>query len=375
MIYLDNAGTTAVLEECVEIYKKYQLTEYFNPSAPYHNSLVLSKEIKKAREDMLKYLRAGNGQIIFTSSGSESDNLALFGTKKINGSRIIVSNSEHPAIYNSAMELKQRGYDVVFCDVDSTGRVIEEKFIELINDNTSLVSIMHVNNETGCVNDIKKLCKIAKNKKREIIFHSDGVQALGKININISDLGVDLYTISGHKIHAPKGIAGLYVKDNVHLKPLIFGGGQENGIRSSTENVGGIMAFAYAIKEAIKTQEENCLKLKTIREDLTSFLKQNDCVIVDSAEQSEFILCFAMKHVRGEVMLHSLEKYGILIGTGSACSSKKGYKRLPSILKLKSEYVSGIIRLSFSRFTQENDIEYFKKCFNLEYKNLIKYVK
>ena len=374
MIYLDNAGTTVVLNECVEIYNKYQIAEYFNPSAPYHNSLILAKDIKNARNEILKSLKAESGQFIFTSSGSESDNLALFGSKKINGSRIIVSKSEHPAIYNSAMELKQRGYDVVFCDVDSTGRVLEESFRELINDNTSLISIMHVNNETGCVNDIKRLCQIAKSKKKDVIFHSDGVQAMGKIKVNISDLGVDMYTISGHKIHAPKGIAGLYVKENIHLKPLIFGGGQENGIRSSTENVGGIMAFAYAIKEAIRLQSETDIKLEKIRDELASFFKQNECVVIDSETQSQYILCVAMKYVRGEVMLHSLEKYDILIGTGSACSSKKGHKKLPSILKLKKEYMDGIIRLSFSRFTQENDIEYFKKCFNLEYNSLKKYI-
>lgn len=375
MVYLDNAGTTRVLSECMDVYLKYQTEEFFNPSAPYHNALVLAKEIKKAREELLKCLHAHNGQIIFTSSGSESDNLALFGSKKTHGSRIIVSKNEHPAIFETAMELKQRGYDVVFCDVDNTGRIDEKKFEELITDNTSLVSVMHVNNETGCINDVKKLCRIAKSKNPEIIFHSDGVQAFGKINVDLSDMGVDLYTVSGHKIHAPKGVAALYVKNGINLRPLIFGGGQEFGIRSSTENVGGILSFTYAAKTAVAHISDNISKIKVLREDLIKFFNELGCLTVDSDFQSQYILCAAMKFVRGEVMLHSLEKYGILIGTGSACSSKKGVKKLPSVLKLPPEYENGIIRISFSRFTSENDIEYFKKCFKIEYFNLIKYVK
>lgn len=375
MVYLDNAGTTKVLTECMDVYLKYQTEEFFNPSAPYHNALVLSKEIKKAREDLIRCLHAPDGKIIFTSSGSESNNLALFGSKKMHGSRIIVSKNEHPSVFETAMELKQKGYDVVFCEVDNTGRVDEKKFEELITENTSLVSIMHVNNETGCINDVKKLCRLAKSKNPKIIFHSDGVQAFGKIKVDLTDIGVDLYTISGHKIHAPKGVAGLYVKNGINLRPLIFGGGQEFGIRSSTENVGGILAFTYAAKTAIANIAENFTKIKYLREDLVKFFDETECVSIDSDFQSPYILCVAMKYVRGEVMLHSLEKYGIMIGTGSACSSKKGVKKLPSILKLSAEYENGIIRISFSRFTCENDIEYFKKCFKIEYFNLKKYIK
>ena len=373
MVYLDNAGTTNVLPECVEIFDKYQTENFFNPSAPYHPSLCLANEIKNTRENIVRLLK-GKGRFIFTSSGSESDNLALFGTKKAKNSRIIVSASEHPAVYNAAMELKQRGYDVVFCEVDNTGRVIEEKFSELVNENTSLISIMHVNNETGCVNDIKKLCKIAKEKNPNVIFHSDGVQAVGKIKVSISDSGVDLYTVSGHKIHGIKGVAGLFIKDGVSVRPLIYGGGQEFGIRSSTENVGGIAAFGAAVEKAVADCAENAVRVTELRNDLAGYLKELGLYIVNSEMQSPYILCAVMPFVRGEVMLHSLEKYGIYIGTGSACSSKKSHKKLPTILGLSSEYENGIIRISFSRFTAKNDIDYFKKYFNLEYCNLKKYI-
>lgn len=373
MVYLDNAGTTNVLPEFVKIFDRYQTENFFNPSAPYHPSLCVANEIKSVREKILGILK-GKGRFIFTSSGSESDNLALFGAKKAKNSRIIVSASEHPAVYNAAMELKQRGYDVVFCDVDETGRVKEEKFSELVTENTSLVSIMHVNNETGCVNDIKKLCKIAKEKNPDVIFHSDGVQAVGKIKVSLNDLGVDLYTVSGHKIHGIKGVAGLYIREGISINPLIYGGGQEFGLRSSTENVGGIMAFGAAVEQAVEKCVDSFEKVSALRDNLLDYFKENGILTVTSENQSPYILCAIMPRVRGEVILHSLEKYDIFIGTGSACSSKKSHKRLPTILGLSTEYENGIIRISFSRFTSENDIEYFKKYFNLEYYKLKKYI-
>lgn len=372
-IYLDNAGTTRVLPDVMNIYAKYQTENFYNPSAPYHPSLVLSREIKDTREQILKNLK-GNGKFIFTSSGSESDNLALFGTKKSKNSRIIVSESEHPAVYNAAQELKQRGYDVVFCKVDETGRVIEDEFASVMNENVSFVSIMHVNNETGCVNDIKKLCAIAKKMNPEVIFHSDGVQAVGKIKVDLSDLNVDAYTVSGHKIHGLKGVAGLYIKEGINVRPLIYGGGQEFGVRSSTENVGGIVSFGYAVEEAIKRERKNRETILGLRTNLAEFMLKEGFKVITSIEQSPYILCAAMPKVRGEVMLHSLEKYDIYIGTGSACSSKKNHKKLPSMLKLTPEYENGIIRISFSSFTAKNDIDYFKECIKKEYIALKKYI-
>ena len=373
MIYLDNAGTTPVLKECADIVKECLEKDFYNPSALYNPSVELSRKIKAAREDILTALR-GDGNLIFTSSGSESDNTALFCTKKPNGSRIVVSATEHPAVYNCAMELMQRGYDVVFCGVDEYGRVKEDEFRSLINDNTSLISIMHVNNETGCVNDIKKLCKIAKSIKPGVLFHSDGVQAVGKIKVNLTDLGVDLYSVSGHKIHAPKGIAGLYIKSGVNIRPYIFGGGQEGGLRSSTENVGGILSFSYAIKQATSKVAENAERVASLRQKIIDGVP-SEFRVIDCPDHSPYILYMAMPYVRGEVMLHSLEKYGILIGTGSACSSKKTHKRLPTLLGLGKEYENGTIRVSMNRFTTENDIDYFINQLNLEYNTLKKYVR
>ncbi|HKL73647.1 MAG TPA: aminotransferase class V-fold PLP-dependent enzyme, partial [Clostridia bacterium] len=198
MIFLDNASTTQAHTECVEIMEKYLIQQFYNPSAAYHEALMVQNKIKEARENILKLI-GGEGKIIFTASGTESDNLALLGTRKGNGSRIIISKSEHPAIFNCAMELKQRGYDVVEAKVDNVGRVIVSEFANLMTKNTQLVSIMHVNNETGCINDIKALCDIAKRINPEVIFHSDGIQAVGKVKVSMREMGVDLYSISGHK--------------------------------------------------------------------------------------------------------------------------------------------------------------------------------
>ena len=374
MIYLDNAGTTRVLGEIAETYKYFLTEEYYNPSAPYHQALELSKAITNAKENILRLIK-GNGNIIFTSSGTESDNLALFGTKKPNGCRIIVSNSEHSAIYNTALELKQRGYDVVFTEADKFGRVDIEQFQKNMNKDTYLVSIMHVNNETGAINDIKKLCEIAKKINPKVIFHSDGVQALGKIKVSVSDIGLDLYSFSGHKIHAPKGVGGLFVKSNINLKPMLFGGGQENNLRSSTENVAGIMCLTQALQLAINNIEDNYQKVNSLCDIIKAKIDNNKIMTITNNDCSPYILCLALKHIRGEVMLHSLEKYGILIGTGSACSSKKSHKKLPSILKLPSEYSEGIIRISFCRYNTKDDIEYFINKLNLEYSELIKYVR
>jgi cysteine desulfurase len=374
MIFLDNASTTKALPECIDIATKYLLMDYYNPSALYHNSLVVSKEIKAAKDKILSLIH-GNGQIIFTASGTESDNLALFGTKKANNSRIIISASEHPAIYNSAMELKQRGYDVVETNVDSTGRVILSDFEKIMTANTSLVSIMHVNNESGCINDIKELCKIAKRINPDVIFHSDGVQAVGKIKTSMQELGVDLYSISGHKFHAPKGVGALFVKNGINLRPIIFGGGQENGIRSATENVAGIMSFAFALEKALSALNDNFEYVKNLKNIILENLDENNFHIISDNDSSPYVLNLALKYVRGEVMLHSLEKYDIYIGTGSACSSKKTSKRIPQLFQLTPEYEKGIIRVSCNEYTTKSDIEYFINKLNLEYSTLIKYVR
>ena len=372
MIYLDNAATTKTLDSIAKLYCQYLTDNFFNPSAPYHEALEISKQISMSKEKILRLIK-GEGSIIFTSSGTESDNLAMFGTKKPNNCKIIVSESEHAAVYNTAQELKQRGYNVECAKVDTTGRVDIDEFAKIMTNDTYFISIMHVNNETGCINDIKRLCEIAKKVNPKVIFHSDGVQAVGKIPVSMQELGVDLYSMSAHKIHAPKGTGTLFVKKGINIKPMIFGGGQESNIRSSTENVGGIICFAKALETAIENIDNTNVS------ELNNFLRQNldnnYTKIISDRNASPYIISIALKFVRGEVMLHSLEKHGILIGTGSACATQKNSKRIPNLLRLPPEYANGVIRVSFDRFTTKHDIEYFIKMLNLEYFELVKYVK
>ena len=374
MIYFDNAGTTKCSQKAIEIVKKYLEDVYFNPSAMYHDAIQAKNDLNSARADILKTLHASDGKLVFTSGGTESDNLACFGKKFPSNSRIIVSNAEHSAIYQCALELKQRGYDVVFAPVDIAGRVIIEEFEKLLTPNTSFVSIIHVNNETGAINDIKKLCELAKKANSRLLFHSDGVQAYGKIPTNVISLGVDMYSISAHKIGAPKGVGALYIKKGLMLAPIILGGGQEGGLRSSTENVGGIIALAEQGKTYNNNLSENRQKISLIRNEIKDYLANfPEIIILESQDNTHNILTFSSNTVRGEVMQHALERRGILIGTGSACSSNKASRRIAEALNLKGKYVDGIMRLSFSPENTLEDAREFITTFDEIYKDLKQY--
>ncbi len=375
MIFLDNASTTRASEHTLEVFAKYARECYFNPSSMYHEGISAKKAIEDSRKRILKAIKA-EGNIVFTSGGTESDNLALLGCKKQNASRVIISATEHSAVYASAMELQKRGYDVQICPTDNTGKVDEQAFISLINENTSLISIIHVNNETGAINDIKKLVKLAKAKNKNVLFHSDGVQAIGKIAINIRDLGVDMYAMSAHKIHATKGCGGLFVRNGIHLSPIIIGGGQEKGLRSSTENVGGIVAFADAVCEVTTNIQANKDYVFTLKEAIKSdLLHLEDTIFISNENDSNFIFSFTMKNVRGEVMQHALERQGILIGTGSACSSNKASKRIAEALGLTGKYLDGMVRISISTENTIAECKEFATKFLATYKELSYYGK
>lgn len=240
MIYLDTSATTSMYPEILYIIKQYSVDDYYNPSALYTKALNVAKDIKVAKRKILDILH-GNGNIIFTASGTESDNMAMFGSKKFKGCKVLVSSVEHSAIYACAKKLEASGIQVEFVACDAYGIVDIDDFKAKMSSNVALVSIMHACNETGGVNDIEQLVKIAKSVSPKVVFHSDGVQAVGKMPINLSKLGVDLYTFSAHKFHGMKGVGGLFVKKGVNINPIIWGGGQENGLRSATENVSGII--------------------------------------------------------------------------------------------------------------------------------------
>lgn len=364
MIYLDNAATTRVYERANRILFESGDKFYFNASALYAEAAEADRAITAARRKLSDILRAGGGEIYFTSGGTESDNTALFGAKKAKGSRIIVSEGEHDAVINPAKQLAQQGYDVVFAPIKPDGGVDEEAFSKLLTPNTSLVSVMHVSNETGAVNDIARLVRMTKSVSPKALFHSDGVQAFGKIKVDLRALGADMYSLSGHKIHAPKGIGALYVASGASVKPLLFGGGQELGFRSGTENTPMIAAFAAAAEEAEGKFEENCSKKRGLIEHLakllTNKLGEEVRLVTDLSTSAPHILTVAFRGVRGEVLAHELEKDGILVGIGSACSSHRE-SRFKKLLGLPREFADGIVRFSVSEFNTDEEMVFAAK--------------
>ncbi len=375
MIFLDNASTTRASEHTIKVFNDFARDSFYNPSSMYHEGISVKKAIEDSRKRILKAIKA-EGNFVFTSGGTESDNLAILGCKKQHGSRIIISATEHAAVYASAMELKKRGFDVQICPTDKTGRVIESKFLALVNDKTSLISIIHTNNETGAINDIKQLVKLAKAKNSSVLFHSDGVQSIGKIAVNVRDLGVDMYAISAHKIHATKGCGGLFYKNGIHLAPIILGGGQEKGLRSSTENVGAIVAFGDAVEERVCNLKQNMEYVASLKKEIRcKFTNLEDTIFIENEGDSNYILSFSMKNVRGEVMQHALERQGILIGTGSACSSNKASKRIAEAISLKDKYIDGMVRISLSTENTMDECNEFATKFISTYKELSRYGK
>lgn len=360
LIYLDNAATTRIYPEVADLIAEESKNDFFNPSALYKPSVALSVKIKNARESIKSALHAGDGELYFTSGGSEGDNTALFCTRKPKGSRIIVGLGEHDAIINGAAQLAQQGYDVVYAPINADGSVNVEEFKNLLTPNVALVSIMHVSNETGAINDVARLCKLTKKIAPNAVFHSDGVQAFGKIKINLRALGVDLYTISAHKIHGPKGIGALYVKKGTPIKPLIYGGGQEKGFRSGTENAPCILGFAKAVEICMENFDSDFAKKAAFKAQLKEKLLSeiDDVQIISSDENfAPNILTVAFKDVRGEVLLHDIEDDGILVGIGSACSSHHE-SRFKSLLGLDENHKDGIIRFSISYENDENNIDF-----------------
>lgn len=376
MIYLDNAATTALDEKCLDIIREYNVEKFYNPSALYRKAMESANAIKQARSAIAKSLGVKGEEIVFTASGSEADNIALLCSLRAKSGKVIVGSSEHSAVYNTALELKVRGYDVIFAPCDAHGRTDIKQLEKLLDNTVVMVSVMHVCNETGALNDLAAISKLIKAKCPRALFHSDGVQAYGKIPVNLKSLGVDLYSVSGHKIHAPKGIGALYCRSGLYLKTFVFGGGQENNVRSATENLPSIVAMGYLVEKNFSAITSNYAKVKELRDYLYEKLIdnfENLKINTDLEHSSPYVFSFALNSARGEVLVHCLEDRGVIVGTGSACNSQKSTKRIPAALGIEGDYAQGMLRVSFNENNTKEEIDVFIDALRASLEELIKY--
>ena len=368
MIYLDNAATTRPDRGCLEEAQQFIYQNFYNPSALYAEGYNLHIMLKQARANILSLIADDNYEVIFTSCGTEADNHALFcGGRRGN---VVTTMGEHAAVFSAAAELKQRGIEVRLAPLRSDGGVDEDELVRLVDDKTSLVSVIHVNNETGAVNDVNAIAKKVKAKNPRALFHSDGVQAFGKIPFKLSE-NIDLYSTSSHKIGGMKGTGALFKRKKIVLKPFIFGGGQENGMRSGTENVFGIKMFELAAIKHYGMLRENFYNAKELSYKLWSLLDKQLFVRISPENGSPYILTVGAKGVRGETILHEADDCGLIIGTGSACSSndKKRYSRVILACGVGEDVADGILRLSLGSETCESDVVQAAAILNSVVKN------
>lgn len=367
MVFLDNASTTKMHHSLSELLLKYNEVEYFNAGALYKSGTKIANDIAFARKQIISCLGGKMGDnFVFTSGATEANNLALAVAKRFKKGKILLSIGEHSSMYNTALELKNQGFDVDFVTLNSTGNIDENDFRNKMSNDVCFVSIMHVSNETGAINNIQKLVKYAKNVNKNVIFHCDGVQAYGKLDVNVTSLGVDMYTITAHKIHGPKGIGGLYVKSGLYLRPQVFGGGQENGLRSGTENVAGIIAFAEAVKLAKDNQKSNYDYITNLKNILLDELNklQYKPILVSDEKCSPYVVSLLCKNLRGETLLHKLDDEGFMVGNGSACSTKKRGNRVLGESGYAENEIEGALRISFSEYNTTKEIIDFVHAFD-----------
>lgn len=360
MIYFDNASTTKIFDEVADFMCKHSKEQFFNPSGLYAPALCVTKQINEARESLLKLLVANNHKIVFTASATEANNFALRCFMQKN-KKMLVSQGEHSCVFETAMHLKQQGVLVEFVKLNSDGTLDLDDFKSKLDDNVGFVSCIHVSNETGAINDIKKIGQILKQHSPQAIFHCDGVQAFCKIPVNLLDLGVDLYTISSHKIHGPRGVGALVFNKNLHPKPLIFGGGQEYGLRSGTENSSAILGFVMAAQIMQKKLEQNMEKILNIKNLLIQSLQELNPNINATANSSPNILSLGFEGVKGEILVHMLEQNQIYVSTGSSCNSKHTGNRVLVAMGKTKQQEAGNIRISFCEFNTTDEVLTFAK--------------
>lgn len=367
-VYLDNAATTPLLPEVIEEVKYIVENIYGNPSSLHSIGLDAERVVRNSREIIAKSLGVEPTEILFTSGATESDNTAIFGSVYANsrrGKHIITSKIEHPAVLSCFKRLEQEGFEVTYLDVDSNGIIDMEQFKNALSEKTIFVSVMAVNNELGSIQPIREIAKF--KKKYNFILHTDSVQAYTKIPANLYNVA-DLISISGHKIHALKGIGALVIKKGIKINPLILGGGQEGDLRSGTENVVGIASFAKAV-----SCSNDMEKIKELREMLKEGISEIEGTKINcynDGNSAPHILSVTFENIRGEVLMHALEEKGIFVSTGSACHSNKfGESHVLSAIGLNKNEIGGTVRFSIGSLNTEEDIKYCVEVLKEEFSN------
>ena len=363
--YLDNSATTACFEEVAQLMHKIMCEDYGNPSSMHHKGVEAEKYLRAAKETLAKILKVNEKEILFTSGGTESDNIALIGTAMANhrrGRHLITTRIEHPAVLQPMAYLENQGFRVTYLPVDHEGRISLKDLERAIRPDTILVSIMHTNNEIGSIQPIAEAGELIKRMNPQTLFHVDAVQGFGKFRIYPARMHVDMLSVSGHKIHGPKGVGFLYIRDGSKVNPIIYGGGQQKGMRSGTENVPGIAGLAKAAELVYKNLDEDMDRMYGLREMLIQGVGSIEGVRVNGCPDREgaaHIVSLSVRGVRSEVLLHALEEKEIYVSAGSACASNK--PQTSATLKaigVERDLLDSTIRFSISVFTTEEEIQY-----------------
>ena len=365
-VYFDNSATTRCYDSVKDILVKAMTEDFGNPSAMHLKGVEAEKYIKSSAESLARLLKVQEKEILFTSGGTESDNLALIGAtlaNKRSGNHIITTSVEHPAVSQPALFLQEQGFEVTYLPVDSRGVVKMDALKAVLREDTILVSVMYVNNEVGAVMPVEEIAALVHEKSPKALFHVDAIQAFGKYRIYPKKMGIDLLSVSGHKIHGPKGVGFLYINEKAKIQPQILGGGQQGGMRSGTDNVPGIAGLGAAAVEIYKNLEENVENMYRLKEHIAQGLEKIGDIRIngmDLREGAPQILSISVMGVRSEVLLHSLEERGIYVSAGSACSS---HKRKPSAtlaaMGMSKDQIESTVRLSFCEENTIEEADYF----------------
>lgn len=370
-VYLDNSATTKAFPEVAELVTKIMCEDYGNPSSLHLKGVQAERYIRYAKETLAKLLKVNEKEIIFTSGGTESDNLALIGCAMANrraGKHLITTRIEHPAVLQTMKHLEEQGFDVTYLPVDKNGLVSLEDLRKSIRQDTILVSVMHTNNEIGALEPIAEIGQLLKSIKPNVLFHVDAVQGFGKARIYPKKMGIDLLSVSGHKIHGPKGVGFLYVSDRVKLYNISYGGGQQKNLRSGTENVPGIAGLAKAAELVYAKLEEDVDKLYEQKAYFVDGLKQISDIQVNGLtgrDSAPHIVSVSVRGIRSEVLLHALEDKGIYVSAGSACAANKPQTEASATLNgigLEKDLAGSTIRFSMSVYTTKEELDYTLKA-------------